>query len=81
MASNSEYIMQLKQNIINGKTDSANSERKTIMIKIPVDEYNNLTEFIKLVNQKTKEKVTKQGVVYKVLLESGLLDKVDFQNT
>ena len=77
MASSSDDIKQLRKNIEEGKNKSINTDRKTIMIKIPIDEYDNLTDFIKLVNINTKEKVTKQGIVYKILLESGLLDGLD----
>jgi hypothetical protein len=80
MATNSKYIEQLKKDIEIGEGKISNGERKTLMIKLPKDEYDNLTNFITLVNNNTKEKVTKQSIVYKILVESGLLDDINKDN-
>ena len=74
MASASKFVEGLKKVANTTDMKSISSDRKTIMIKLPENEYNNLTKLVQQVNKNAVEKVSKQSVIYKVLKESGLLD-------
>lgn len=73
----SNHIKDLQNEIKKGKEQGKdNSDRKTIIVKVSSKEYTNLNKLIKLANSNTNTKVTKQSIIYNVLLESGALDTI-----
>ena len=73
----STHIKQLKKEIQKGIEEGKNNNsRKTIIVKVSDLEYSNINKLIKLANRNTNNKVTKQSIIYTLLLESGALEDI-----